>query len=61
MRFNDLRHSAATAMILDGAQPNAVSKRLGHASIPITLDLYAHATQEADDAITAAMEKRYAS
>jgi integrase len=61
MRFHDLRHSAATAMILDGAQPNEVSKRLGHASIAITLDLYAHTTQEGSDAITAAMEKRYGS
>jgi integrase len=42
IRFHDLRHTAATLMLAQGAHPRVVSERLGHASISITLDLYSH-------------------
>lgn len=37
-----LRHTYATAALRAGVAPQVVSKRLGHASVAITLDVYAH-------------------
>ena len=42
IRFHDLRHTAATLMLLQGINPKVVSERLGHASVAITLDRYSH-------------------
>jgi len=42
IRFHDLRHTAATFMLVQGVHPKIVSEMLGHASISITLDLYSH-------------------
>ncbi len=41
-RFHDLRHTYATLMIKKGVHVKVVSEALGHASIQITLDTYAH-------------------
>lgn len=49
-RMYDLRHTAATLLLLAGENPKVVSERLGHASITLTLDTYSHvlpAMQEA--------------
>jgi integrase len=42
IRFHDLRHTAATLLLLQGVHPKVVSERLGHASIEITLNTYSH-------------------
>ncbi|MGI8609984.1 MAG: tyrosine-type recombinase/integrase [Candidatus Dormibacteria bacterium] len=42
VRIHDLRHSFASIMINQGSQIAEVSELLGHASIQITIDLYAH-------------------
>jgi integrase len=42
IRFHDVRHTAASLMLAQGAHPKIVSERLGHASVSITLDLYSH-------------------
>lgn len=42
IRIHDLRHSHATYLINNGANIVAVSKRLGHSSINMTLSTYAH-------------------
>jgi integrase len=42
IRFYDLRHTAATLMLLKGIHPKVVSEMLGHTTIGITLDLYSH-------------------
>jgi integrase len=42
IRFHDLRHTHATAMLASGVHPKIASERLGHSSIAITLDLYSH-------------------
>jgi integrase len=42
MRFHDLRHTAATLMLLNEVNVKVVSERLGHASIQLTLDTYSH-------------------
>lgn len=46
IRYHDLRHSFTTNMIHLGVPINTVSKMLGHASVTITLDTYAHVLEE---------------
>lgn len=42
IRFHDLRHTAATLLLSQGAHPKVVQERLGHATIALTLDVYSH-------------------
>jgi integrase len=42
IRFHDLRHTCATLLLGRGVPVKVVSELLGHASIAITLDVYAH-------------------
>jgi integrase len=42
LRLYDLRHTAASLMIRQGASIKAVQKQLGHATASITLDTYGH-------------------
>ena len=42
IRFQDLRHTHATLLLLQGENPKVVSERLGHSSVQITLDVYSH-------------------
>lgn len=42
IRFHDLRHTCATILLLNGAPVKAVSERLGHSNIKVTLQTYAH-------------------
>lgn len=48
IRLHDVRHAAATRWIANGVPVAVVSKRLGHSSISITVDTYAHREDEAD-------------
>lgn len=52
--LHTLRHSAATAWLESGVHIKAVADLLGHSSVAITGDLYAHTT---DDAARAAVDK----
>jgi integrase len=66
IRFHDLRHTHATAMLASGIHPKIASERLGHSSIAITLDLYSHvlpnmqadAIETMDNELRAAISKR---
>lgn len=42
MRPHDLRHTHAALLIAAGEDPYVISKRLGHASIRTTYDIYGH-------------------
>jgi integrase len=42
LRLYDLRHTAASLMIREGASIKAVQRQLGHATASITLDVYGH-------------------
>jgi integrase len=42
VRFHDLRHSFASLMLLQGANPKVISEALGHASVGFTLQVYSH-------------------
>jgi integrase len=45
-----VRHTYATAALRAGVSPEVVSKRLGHASVIITLGIYAHVFEQDDQA-----------
>lgn len=47
--FHCFRHYHATKLLVSGIDIKEVSKRLGHASIKTTLDLYAHWMPEMDE------------
>ncbi len=42
VRFHDLRHTAATLLLVQDVHPKVVQERLGHSRIAITLDTYSH-------------------
>ena len=42
-----MRHSHATALLMAGVPVHVVSRRLGHADVQTTLELYAHVTEDA--------------
>lgn len=44
--FHDLRHTHATMMLESGVPLKTVSERLGHSSITLTADTYAHVTDK---------------
>lgn len=49
IRFHDLRHTHATQLLQAGVDIKSVSHRLGHSSIRITLDTYAHVIPSMQD------------
>ncbi len=42
IRFHDLRHSAASLMLAQGIPLRSIQEALGHSSITLTANLYAH-------------------
>jgi len=61
IRFHDLRHTAATLMLLKGIHAKVVSEMLGHATISITLDLYSHVLPDMQREAAAAMDSLFQS
>jgi integrase len=56
LRLYDLRHTAASLMIRQGASVKAVQKQLGHATASITLDVYGHLFPDELDALAGRLE-----
>jgi integrase len=54
--FHDLRHTCATLLLREGVNVKVVSEMLGHASITITLNIYAHVLPDMQDSAANAME-----
>lgn len=48
IRVHDLRHTCASLLFASGADIKYVQKRLGHARIETTLNIYTHTTKEND-------------
>ena len=42
LRFHDLRHATASLLVAQGAHPRTIMEILGHASITMTMNTYAH-------------------
>lgn len=59
IRFHDLRHTAATDLINRGANIHSISKRLGHANITTTMNIYGHYLEEADQKIADMLNEDY--
>lgn len=60
LRFHDLRHTCASLLIAEGAHPKAVCEVLGHASIEITMDVYGHLYESAEDALADSLDRVHA-
>jgi integrase len=60
IRFHDLRHSHATALLSSGVHPKVASERLGHARVGITLDVYSHVLGNMQDSAAAAIDAAFA-
>ncbi|MCO9000248.1 tyrosine-type recombinase/integrase, partial [Clostridioides difficile] len=48
IRVHDLRHTNASLLLLGGTHMKAVSERLGHTDIKITMNRYSHVLEEMD-------------
>lgn len=56
--FHELRHTAASLAIAEGAHPLTVKERLGHSSITVTMDRYGHMFPAQDEAVAEALDRR---
>ncbi len=56
VRFHDLRHTAATLLLLEGVHVKVVSEMLGHSAVSLTLDVYSHALPSMQADAAAKME-----
>jgi len=61
VRPHDLRHTAATLLLLERVQPLVVSEMLGHASVAFTLATYGHVQAEMRKPARDAMERLFGS
>jgi hypothetical protein len=59
VRVYDLRHTAAPLLLASDVNIKVVSERLGHQTIGITLDHYAHALPSMQQRAVAAVEKLF--
>lgn len=57
LRFHDLRHFCASALIAHGASVVQVQHHLGHASARETLDVYAHLWPDDESRVREALER----
>ncbi len=60
IRFHDLRHTAATLLLLRRVHPKIVSEMLGHSSVSLTLDVYSHALPDMQREAIAALDQMLA-
>jgi integrase len=50
IKFHGLRHTCATVLLASGEAVPVAAQRLGHAQASMTLDVYAHATEDLQQA-----------
>lgn len=56
VRIHDLRHGAATTLLDKRIPVKAVSKRLGHSDVRVTLSVYAHVLESMEDEAAEVMD-----
>jgi integrase len=56
IRFHDMRHPAATILLVKGVHVKLVSEMLGHSAITLTLDTYSHVIPAMHGDAAAAMD-----
>jgi integrase len=59
VRFHDLRHSVATVLLAAGVDLKVISELLGHSSVAITADIYAHVLPEMQQEVVRKMDDLY--
>lgn len=57
IRFHDLRHSHASLLLKENVQMKAISERLGHSNVNITMNLYSHIYEETNKEIANTFNK----
>lgn len=57
VRFHDLRHGVASMLLAQGVPLKLVSEQLGHSTITITADVYAHVSREQRREAASAIER----
>lgn len=58
LRIHDLRHTAVSLWIAEGAHPKHVAALAGHTSVSVVLDRYGHLYPQEDDKLINALERR---
>jgi integrase len=58
-RLHDLRHLTATLLVASGLDAKAVQARLGHATLSMTLGLYAHHVSSGDQRAANALQQTF--
>jgi integrase len=58
LRIHDLRHTAVSLWIANGADPKRVAALAGHSSVVVVLDRYGHLYPEQDDELMERLERR---
>jgi integrase len=58
IKFHGLRHTCATLLLEQGANPKVVQELLGHADIAITLRAYSHVKPHLEREVSEALERR---
>ena len=59
IRIHDLRHTAATLLLIRGVHPKIVQEMLGHSPVALTLDTYSHATPALHAEVAGHMEELF--
>ena len=57
LRIHDLRHTAVSLWIAEGAHPKQVAVLAGHTSVSVVLDRYGHLYPRQDDVLRDALER----
>lgn len=57
IRFHDLRHSHASLLLKENTPIKAISERLGHSNVNITMNLYSHIYEETNREIANTFNK----
>jgi integrase len=59
VRFHSLRHTHASHLIANGMDVLTISRRLGHSSPTVTLNIYGHLFPDADDRAAKALDAAF--
>ncbi|MHB1445372.1 MAG: site-specific integrase [Acidimicrobiales bacterium] len=59
LRFHDLRHTYASFLVEQGAHPKEMAELMGHSSVQITLDRYAHVMPRMRTALAERLDAAY--
>ena len=61
LTFHGLRHAATSALVDVGIHPRVMATRMGHGTIRTTMEVYAHASDNADRDAAKRLQKRFES